>query len=136
VTARAQDPGWRTLQGNYAGSVSRFAAYAIDAAVSSGLFALGLAGVSYVATVVTGQSVNWNRGNIAVAAIFVVWQFFYFGYSWAAGGKTFGMAVLGIRVVRADGLVVDPWRGVVRALVFPLSFLLFGLGFAGILVQR
>jgi len=136
VTARAQDPGWRTLQGNYAGSVSRFAAYAIDAAVSSGLFALGLAGVSYVVTVVTGQSVNWNRGNIAVAAIFVVWQFFYFGYSWAAGGKTFGMAVLGIRVVRADGLVVDPWRGVVRALVFPLSFLLFGLGFAGILVQR
>jgi uncharacterized RDD family membrane protein YckC len=136
VTARAQDPGWGTLQGNYAGSVSRFLAYAIDAAVSSGLFALGLAGVSYVVSVVTGQSVSWNRGNIAVAAIFVLWQFFYFGYSWAAGGKTFGMAILGIRVVRADGTVIDPWRGVVRALVFPLSFLLFGLGFLGILVGR
>jgi uncharacterized RDD family membrane protein YckC len=132
----AQDPGWATLQGNYAGSVSRFLAYAIDAAVSSGLFALGLAGVSYVVSVVTGQSVSWNRGSIAVAAIFVLWQFFYFGYSWAAGGKTFGMAVLGIRVVRRDGLVIDPWRGVVRALVFPLSFLLFGLGFLGILVGR
>jgi uncharacterized RDD family membrane protein YckC len=136
VTARTQDPGWGTLQGNYAGSVSRFAAYAIDAAVSSGLFALGLATVSYVVSVVTGQSVSWNRGNIAVAAIFVLWQFLYFGYSWAAGGKTFGMAILGIRVVRADGTVVDPWRGVVRALVFPLSFLLFGLGFLGILVGR
>jgi uncharacterized RDD family membrane protein YckC len=136
VTARAQEPDWGTLQGNYAGSVSRFLAYAIDAAVSSGLFALGLAAVSYVVSVVTGQSVSWNRGNIAVAAIFVLWQFLYFGYSWAAGGKTFGMAILGIRVVRADGTVIDPWRGVVRALVFPLSFLLFGLGFLGILVGR
>jgi uncharacterized RDD family membrane protein YckC len=136
VTARAQEPDWGTLQGSYAGSVSRFLAYAIDAAVSSGLFALGLAGVSYVVSVVTGQSVSWNRGSIAVAAIFVLWQFFYFGYSWAAGGKTFGMAVLGIRVVQADGTVIDPWRGVVRALVFPLSFLLFGLGFLGILVGR
>jgi hypothetical protein len=46
------------------------------------------------------------------------------------------MAVLGVRVVRADGNRLDPWRGAVRALVFPLSFLFFGLGFLGILVQR
>jgi len=51
-------------------------------------------------------------------------------------GRTLGMAVLGVRVVRADGKPVDPWHGVLRALVFPLSFLLFGLGFLGILVQR
>ena len=46
------------------------------------------------------------------------------------------MAVLGIRVVMADGTPVEPRRGVLRALVFPLSFLLCGLGFLGILVQR
>jgi uncharacterized RDD family membrane protein YckC len=46
------------------------------------------------------------------------------------------MAALGVRVVRADGKGLDPWRGVLRALVFPLSFLLCGLGFLGILVQR
>jgi uncharacterized RDD family membrane protein YckC len=46
------------------------------------------------------------------------------------------MAVLGVRVVRADGAPAEPRRGVVRALVFPLSFLLLGLGFLGILVQR
>ena len=66
----------------------------------------------------------------------MAWQFFYFGYSWAMSGRTAGMAVLGVRVVRADGWAIDPWRGVLRALVFPLSFLLFGLGFLGILVQR
>ena len=71
-----------------------------------------------------------------MAILFVVWEFVYFGYSWAVSGRTFGMAVLGIRVVRADGMAAEPRRGVVRALVFPLSFLLFGLGFLGILVQR
>jgi uncharacterized RDD family membrane protein YckC len=125
-----------TSQGQYAGSVSRFVAFIIDAAVSAGLFALGLAAASLVVQVVTGHSVHWTRANIAVAIIFVAWEFFYFGYSWAASGRTFGMAVLGVRVVRADGAALDPWRGVVRSLAFPLSFLCLGLGFLGILVQR
>jgi uncharacterized RDD family membrane protein YckC len=125
-----------TSQGHYAGSVSRFVAFIIDAAVSAGLFALGLAAASLVVQVVTGHSVHWTRANIAVAIIFVAWEFFYFGYSWAASGRTFGMAVLGVRVVRADGAALDPWRGVVRSLAFPLSFLCLGLGFLGILVQR
>jgi uncharacterized RDD family membrane protein YckC len=75
--------------------------------------------------------------RIAERAIDIAaWEFFFFGYSWAASGRTFGMAVLGVRVVRADGGALDPWRGAARALVFPLSFLLFGLGFLGILLQR
>ena len=125
-----------TAQGHYAGSVSRFLAYAIDLAASTAVFTLALAGISYVVKIVTGKQVSWNREDIAVTVIFVAWEFFYFGYSWAMSGRTFGMAVLGVRVVRADGQVIDPWRGALRALVFPLSFLLFGLGFLGILVQR
>ena len=84
----------------------------------------------------TGHNVNWNRSNVVVAVIFVAWEFVYFGYWWAVSGRTPGMAALGIRVVRADGTVLPPKRAVVRALVFPLSFLLFGLGFLGILVQH
>lgn len=125
-----------TAQGHYAGAVSRFLAYVIDAAVSSGVFAGALAAISYVATVVTGRQISWNRDNVVVGVVFVAWLFFYFGYSWAASGKTFGNAVVGIRVVRADGAALDPWRGALRAAAFPLSFLLFGLGFAGILLQR
>jgi uncharacterized RDD family membrane protein YckC len=125
-----------SFQGHYAGSVSRFAAYAVDLAVTSAVFSLTLAVVSYAAKIVTGHDVSWNRSNIVVVVLFVGWQFVYFGYSWAVAGRTFGMALLGIRVVRADGSVVGPRRGVVRALVFPLSFLFFGLGFLGILVQR
>lgn len=136
MSTRAQAAGLVAMQGHYAGSISRFVAYVIDVAVSSGLFSAGLAVVSYAAQVVTGQSVGWSRQSVLVAVLFAAWEFLYFGYSWASGGKTFGMAVLGVQVVRADGVIIDPWRGVVRALAFPLSFLLFGLGFAGILVQR
>ncbi len=136
MSARPGTAGGVRVQGHYAGSVSRFVAFIIDAAVSAGLFAIGLSVTSLAVQVVTAHSVNWNRTNIVVAIILGVWEFFYFAYSWAASGRTFGMAVLGIRVVRADGNSLDPWRGVVRALAFPLSFLFFGLGFLGILVQR
>jgi uncharacterized RDD family membrane protein YckC len=133
VTVR---PAVVSYQGRYAGSVSRFAAYAIDLAVSSAVFSLALAAISYGVHVVTGHDVSWHRSNVVVAILFAAWQFLYFGYSWAASGRTFGMAALGIRVVGADGSVLEPRRGIVRALVFPLSFLLCGLGFVGILVQR
>jgi uncharacterized RDD family membrane protein YckC len=133
---RAQAGGGLTWQGHYAGSVSRFAAYAIDIAVSSGLFAAALATISFAAKVVTGRSISWSRESIGVAVIFAGWQLLYLGYSWAASGRTVGMAALGVRVVRADGTALDPRRAAVRALAFPLSFIAFGLGFAGILVQR
>jgi uncharacterized RDD family membrane protein YckC len=123
-------------QGNYAGSVSRFLGYAIDLGASTVVFTLALAGVAFVIQVVTSHRVTWTRSDTLVAVLFVVWQFFYFGYSWAVASRSFGMYVLGLRVVRADGTEITPRQGVVRALVFPLSFLLLGLGFLGILLQR
>ena len=125
-----------SAQGNYAGVVSRFLAYVVDMAVSAGVFTLGLAFISLAARVVSGHTVTWHRSDIVVAIVFAGWQFFYYGYSWAASGRTFGMAVLGVRVVRADGARLEAWRGFLRSLVFPLSFLFFGLGLLGILVGR
>jgi uncharacterized RDD family membrane protein YckC len=125
-----------TYQAHYAGAVSRFAAYAIDITVATGLFSLALAGISYVVQILTGHQVHWSRSNIVVAIIYFVWLGIYFAYSWAVSGRTFGMAVLGIRVVSADGTDLPPRRALVRTLAFPLSFLLFGLGFLGILVGR
>jgi uncharacterized RDD family membrane protein YckC len=131
-----QAAGLVSLQRHYAGSVSRLAAFAIDVAVSYGLFAIALAAISYAFKVFTGHSIAWNNHDIITGIAIACWYLVYFGYSWAASGRTFGMAVLGLRVIRADGAVLDPWRGLVRAVVFPLSFLFFGLGFLGILVQR
>ena len=121
---------------NYAGAVSRLTAYAIDLAVGSGLLVLILAAISYAAQIVTGHSIDWSHHGWTSGIVSVCWYFLYFGYSWAVSGRTFGMAVLGLRVVGADGADLDPWRGMVRAAAFPLSFLLFGLGFTGILFQH
>jgi uncharacterized RDD family membrane protein YckC len=123
-------------QGHYAGSVSRFLAYAVDLGVSTAVFTLAVAGIAFVIEVITSHRVTWTRSDPLVAALFVVWQFFYFGYSWAVASRSFGMYVLGLRVVRADGTEMTPRQGVLRALVFPLSFLLLGAGFLGILLQH
>jgi uncharacterized RDD family membrane protein YckC len=125
-----------SYQSHYAGAVSRFAAYAIDVVVIIAAFSLGLAGISYGVQIVTGQQIHWNRSGAVVAVLFVIWEFVYFAYSWAVSGRTPGMALLGVRVVRADGTTLDPPRAMLRALVFPLNVLLFGLPFLIILVQR
>jgi uncharacterized RDD family membrane protein YckC len=125
-----------SLQGRYAGFASRFAAYAVDAAASTAVFMLALAAVSFAVSVVTAKSVNWNRDDTWAGLAYVAWLFIYFAYSWAASGKTFGMALLGVRVVRSDGADVGARRAAVRTLALPLSFLIFGLGFVGILLGR
>src|SRR6516164_9017123 len=62
-------------RGHYAGFVSRFVAYVVDLGVTTGLFTLALAAASFAASVVTGKTVNWDRTNVVVAAIFVGWLF-------------------------------------------------------------
>ena len=123
-----------SLQGKYSGFASRFAAFAVDVGVSLGVFMLALAAVSFAARVLTGKDIAWNRGDIWVVIAYAVWEFIYFAYSWAASGRTAGMALFGVRVVRDDGTDASGRRAVVRTLALPLSFLLLGLGFAGILL--
>ncbi len=127
-------PASAGLRGHYAGSVSRFLGYAIDIGAISGLFGLALAAVSFAVGLVTGHAFSWNRSGLPVAVGYGCWWFAYFAYAWAASGKTFGMAVLGIRVVSRQGGLAGTRRAIARTLAFPLSFLLFGLGFAGILL--
>ncbi len=124
------------FQGHFAGAVSRLAAYLVNWGVATGLYTLAVAGVSFVVSVITGKSVSWNRTNVVVLIIYFAWLFVYFAYSWAASGKTLGMAFLGVRVVSADGADASGRQAVIRTLAFPLSFLVFGLGFLMMLVQR
>jgi uncharacterized RDD family membrane protein YckC len=122
------------LGGKYAGFASRFTAFAVDVGVSLGVFMLALAAISFAARVLTGEDITWNKGDIWVIIAYAVWAFIYFAYSWAAGGRTAGMALFGLRVVRVDGTVASRRQAVVRTLALPLSFLFLGLGFVGILL--
>jgi uncharacterized RDD family membrane protein YckC len=136
VAVQAPAAAQESLQGRYAGFASRFAAFVVDAAASTVVFMLALAAISFAVSVVTGTSVNWNRDDTWAGIAYAAWLFTYFAYSWAASGKTFGMALLGVRVVRSDGADAGARRAVVRTLALPLSFLILGLGFAGILLGR
>ncbi|HEX6932383.1 MAG TPA: RDD family protein [Streptosporangiaceae bacterium] len=124
------------LQGHYAGAASRLAAYMVDAAVSSGVFMLALAALSYAVSIVTGHAIAWGKSDLIAGIFYLAWEFAYYAYSWAASGRTPGMTLLGVRVVRPDGGALRPSQAIVRTLVFPVSFLILGLGFAGILIQR
>ena len=123
-----------SLQGKYSGFASRFTAFAVDVGLSLGVFMLALAAISFAAKVLTGKDIAWNKGDIWVIIAYAVWEFVYFAYSWAASGRTAGMALFGVRVVRDDGTHASACRAVVRTLAFPLSFLFLGLGFTGILL--
>jgi uncharacterized RDD family membrane protein YckC len=124
------------VRGDDAGFMSRFIAFVFDCVLSVGVFELVLAAVSFAASVLTGTSIHWSRGDQWVALAFFAWEFSYFAYCWMANGKTPGMVILGVQVVGQDGSPVGTKRGLVRTLVFPLSFLLLGLGFLGILLRR
>jgi uncharacterized RDD family membrane protein YckC len=119
------------LRGDYAGFASRFIAFVFDSAISIGIFMLVLSAASYAASVLTGSSIHWNRGDLWVVLAFFGWEFFYYAYFWTASGKTPGMTLLGVQVVGQDGSNVGTRRGLVRTLAFPLSFLLLVLGRAG-----
>ena len=123
-------------QGHYAGAVSRLVAFAADVGASWGLFTVGAAALAFSVQLVTGSSFSLRSHQIASLISAVVWEFIYFAYQWSLSGKTLGMAVLGIRVVTTDGSPIGPRQAVLRTLTLPLSFLILGLGFVGILTNR
>jgi uncharacterized RDD family membrane protein YckC len=123
-------------QGHYAGAVSRLVAFAADVGASWGLFTLGASALAFTIQLVTGNNFSLSSHQVASLVCAVVWEFIYFAYQWSLSGKTIGMALLGIRVVRTDGTPIGPRQAVIRTLTLPLSFLILGLGFLGILTNR
>lgn len=122
-------------QGQYAGAVTRLVAFVLDVGVSWGIYLVTLGAISFTWTLVTGRSIHFENFHLAYIAAAAVWIFTYFAYQWALGGKTVGMAFVGIRVVSADGSPAQGREAVLRTLALPLSFLLLGLGFLGILIN-
>jgi len=135
TTPVAGDRSDRTRQGSYAGPVTRLAAFAVDVVVVHLLFAVIVLTVVVVVAVVTGRSVHLQVPAEAGAPSDVVFVALYFFLSWATVGKTFGMNLIGLLVVRRDGTKLHAGNAAVRTLVFPFSFIL-GLGLIGIVVGR
>src|SRR5215467_10328714 len=123
-----------SLQGHYAGFASRFGSFVVDLVVLTGIFMLALAAINFAASVVTGQDIAFNRGNLWVVIAYLAWGFIYFAHFWGLNGRTAGGALFGLQVLTGEGGDVSGRRAIGRTLAFPLSFLILGLGFLGILL--
>jgi uncharacterized RDD family membrane protein YckC len=123
-----------SFQGRYAGFASRFAAFVADVVVLTGIFMLALAAVNFAASILTGTSIDFNRSDTWVVIAYLVWGFLYFAVFWGLNGRTAGGALFGLQVRTSDGGDVSGRRAIGRTLAFPLSFLILGLGFLGILL--
>ena len=121
------------VTGHYAGPVSRLAAFVLDSVFVWLAFILFVFGLDVVVNLVFGVdiSVTWQQTVLGVF-LFVSWAFLYFWVGFALAGKTFGMGVVGIGVLNRQGTTIPGKNAFIRTLVFPFSFLVFGLGFLGI----
>ena len=125
----------RGVSGQYAGPVSRLAAYVVDAFLITAAFGLLAAAATYVVELVSNVTVATDEG-LGWLVGYAVWAFLYMWVGLAVAGRTVGMLITGIKVVTRDGRPLSPLAAVVRVIALPLSFLLFGLGLVGIVVGR
>lgn len=135
----APNEGMDSLEGHYAGPVTRLLAFLADAFAITTTYGFILSGLYWAYDAITGSDVQppvdadlW--GFVGIVAGFVVWQFLYNGFCWSVWWKTPGMALLGIRVVQRDGSDLAGRVAWKRALFYPVSFSVPPLGFAGVVL--
>lgn len=126
-----------SLVGHYAGAATRLIAFVIDSALSwMGLAVAVSAATAVIELVASVPADAADAPPVVGGLVAAVWLFLYYYVSWSATGKTVGMALLGLRVVRRDGSALDHRHAFLRVVAFPFSFVFFGLGFVGIVVGR
>ena len=125
-----------SLQGHYAGIVTRVAAFGIDVVVAMTLFTLGGAVIEYVLSSLIGRRISLSSAPILSGILLVLWLLVYFAYPVAVGGRTLGMAFVGLEVVSKDGRQASGKSAVLRTIFMPLSIIFLGIGIIMILVNR
>jgi uncharacterized RDD family membrane protein YckC len=123
-------------QGHYAGAVSRLVAFGADVGISWGLYSLGVLLFNTAYKLVTGNPYNLTNHQVLAVSVLAVWEFLYYSYQWAVGGKTLGMAIFGLQVVTTQGGPIGVRQAVVRTLGLALSVAFFWFAFWGIIFQR
>jgi uncharacterized RDD family membrane protein YckC len=136
MSADSDPQQYEELQGTYAGFVTRFTGFAIDAVTILLLFAIAGHVFDYLASAVFGADASLSDAPVLSAIALAGWAFLYCAYSLSADGRTLGMALVGLRAVAKDGRSLTTRQAIIRVLVTPLSFLLFFVGFWLALFRR
>jgi uncharacterized RDD family membrane protein YckC len=129
--------GRAQVTGHYAGPVSRLAAFVLDSLMIWLAFILFIFGFDVVVNLVFGVDIStasWEQTVVGIV-LFVTWAFLYFWVGFALAGRTIGMGIIGISVLSDEGTTMSGRNAFIRTLVFPFSFLIFGLGFLGIFIS-
>ncbi|MEI7745964.1 MAG: RDD family protein [Actinomycetota bacterium] len=126
----------QSRRGHYAGPLSRLVAFALDIGALWGIFVLATASINFALVLVTGHQFALQRTRWYLVVALAIWGFVYFAYQFALGGKTLGMALMGLRVASLDGADITRRQAILRTLCLPISLLPFGLGFLGLIFGR
>ena len=132
-----------SLQGHYAGFVSRAAAVAVDLAIIAVITVVvswaSLSLLEYIAIDIRDcPPIDSHAGKGAFLCLALQWTGIAIGVSfpsiyalffWTVTGQTPGKAVMGVRIVRLDGRPMTLWTSIVRAVGYSISLASVGLGF-------
>ena len=134
VPAQARD-----FQGQRAGIVTRLAASAVDfliVIVAIGVIYGGIAGITFI---IRPSSFHWPRNTgWTLPVLYFVLVTGYLSFSWAGSGRTYGAAMLGVRVVNYKGATMRFPGAILRAVlcvVFPIGLLWIAVSSANRSIQ-
>jgi uncharacterized RDD family membrane protein YckC len=140
-----------TLQGHYAGFTSRFFAFVIDLVVVMVMISLTSYSLSLVwrfFALLPNPAIELFVSNAElthvqqvarpyiIPAINIILIYGYFVFFWMTSGQTLGKAFMGVRVVSISGRPLTFMQAFFRFLVYPISGLVFFLGFLWILIDN
>ncbi len=130
------EDGRAQVSGHYAGPISRLMAFIVYLFLVWTGFVLGAVGLAFVLGLFLQVELDasWRR-SVAGAIFLALWAFTYLWTSLALAGRTPGMGIIGLSVVTREGGPISGRQAFIRTIVFPFSFLLFGLGFLGIFIS-
>ena len=100
------------------------------------VFALAGQALDYLVSAIFGSDFTLRDSTVASNVLLAAWAFAYFAYPLSIAGRTPGMGLVGLEVVRADGHPLDRRHAVIRVLALLLSIVLFWLAVILVLVRR
>ncbi len=142
----------QTLQGHYAGFITRLFAFIIDLIIVTIMLTFVSFGLSFISRLMglmpeffislfsTSKTAISSAYNEALPAIIlvvnVVLVFGYYIFFWTSSGQTIGKALMGVRVVSVSGRPLTFFQALFRFLLYPVSAMFFFLGFFWVLADN
>jgi uncharacterized RDD family membrane protein YckC len=126
-----------SLQGHYAGFISRLIAYVIDLVIISvSLFVITWTVNTTIEFLNLSSTAVSDFAKILMTGV-TIFLFLagYFILFWALAGQTPGKLIMGLRIVTLDGQQLSLGRSIRRFVGYILSFLTLYIGFLWILVD-